>query len=214
MYTQLALTESSDRAVAVSGLEKRLAGALHTGVRYGIFEKYLHRSLLWQRSEDSRLKRVPYPIHRKVPSWSWMAYDGGISYMDISFEQVAWSDAVQFPSEDVLKGRVRDFRRCRIEQKDTEYAMFDEMGGEMGDEMGYKREWLRFDENGMNIKTLKCIVIGRGRSDWSDGQRCYVLVVKLRCEEESCGEYERVGVGSIDKRHISFEGPGVGARIV
>jgi len=78
------------------------------------------------------------PIHRKVPSWSWMAYDGRISYMDISFEQVAWSDAVQFPSEDVLKGRVRDFRHCRIEQKDTEYAMLDEMGGEMGDEMGFK----------------------------------------------------------------------------
>jgi hypothetical protein len=163
-----------------------------------------------QRHEDE-LKRVCYSEGQKVPSWSWMAYDGRFSYVNIRFEQVFWNHGVQFPSEDVLEAVVRDFQRCRIEEKVSTCTILDELSDQKG--------WVRFDENSMDVKTLKCIIIGMEKTwdwkhgeKWSDGKRCYVLVVMPRCAEEFCGEYERVGVGFIDGRHISVKG--VKARIV
>jgi hypothetical protein len=44
MYMQLNLTQATDRAIAFSGLEKRLADVLYTKVRYGIIQQFLHRS--------------------------------------------------------------------------------------------------------------------------------------------------------------------------
>jgi hypothetical protein len=45
-YLKRGLTEETDRVVATSGLEARIAGALKYQSRYGIFERYLHRNLL------------------------------------------------------------------------------------------------------------------------------------------------------------------------
>ncbi len=36
-----------------------------------------------------------YPSNRQVPSWSWMAYDGAIAYMNFPSERVAWNNKVQ-----------------------------------------------------------------------------------------------------------------------
>ncbi|KAF2183605.1 HET-domain-containing protein, partial [Zopfia rhizophila CBS 207.26] len=89
-YSRLGLTKSTDRSVAISGLEKRLADTFGKPGRHGVFESYLHRSLLWERSEDTRMKRILYATDRRVPSWSWMAYEGPIEYMDIPFRRVEW----------------------------------------------------------------------------------------------------------------------------
>ena len=99
-YSKLTLSNLTDRSVAISGLESRLARAFETEGRYGTFHRYLQRSILWQRATDSgngtdRMKRIS---GHKVPSWSWMVYKGGISYVDIPFEAVEWSNAVRcFP---------------------------------------------------------------------------------------------------------------------
>jgi hypothetical protein len=94
-YSKLALTKPTDRSVAISGLESRFAKAFDTEGSYGIFERFPHRSILWQRSTVSRMKRIEYLSESKVPSWPWMACDGGISYTEITFAAVAWSDAVK-----------------------------------------------------------------------------------------------------------------------
>ena len=44
-YSKRDLTEKTDRVVATSGLEARIARALKCQSRYGVFERYLHRNL-------------------------------------------------------------------------------------------------------------------------------------------------------------------------
>ncbi|KAH8727377.1 heterokaryon incompatibility protein-domain-containing protein, partial [Phaeosphaeriaceae sp. PMI808] len=80
-YSKRLLTEGTDRAVAISGLQDRIAGALNCETRYGVFQRYLHRNLLWHAC-DNRLERIEYP-KPEVPSWSWMAYTGGVKFMKI-----------------------------------------------------------------------------------------------------------------------------------
>jgi hypothetical protein len=80
-YSNLALSVKTDRPIAIKGLETRLIRTFETVGGYGIFDLYLHRGLLWQRSGDT-LDRITSRGER-VPSWSWMAYEGGIRYMDV-----------------------------------------------------------------------------------------------------------------------------------
>jgi hypothetical protein len=210
MYSKLALTEDTDRPVAISGIEARFASTFETRGRYGTFECFLHRSLLWQRSGNKRMNRIKFPAGREVPTWSWMSYDGEISYMKIEFSRLGWSDVVElsgavgcFSSE--LKALVGEFFRCKIEPhpETTECAILDEEGD--------KRGWLKYDgEDRTDIERLKCVVIGREL--WASGSNdklYYVLVVTQRDGEglERVGEgLERVGIGYIQEGYISFEG--------
>ncbi|KAF2018244.1 HET-domain-containing protein [Aaosphaeria arxii CBS 175.79] len=95
-YSHLNLTFDGDKPIAIKGLESRLVQALQTQGGYGVLNSYLHRSLLWQRSGDS-LRRITAFRSGAIPSWSWMAYAGGIRYMDIPFGDVSWADDVSSP---------------------------------------------------------------------------------------------------------------------
>ena len=97
-YSKRHLTEKTDRCVAISGLEARIARARGCQSRYGIFGEFLHRNLLWQRSGREKMQRIGYEPGI-VPSWSWMAYYGGIQFMDIPFGEVDWNDKLQFNKE-------------------------------------------------------------------------------------------------------------------
>jgi hypothetical protein len=183
-------------------MESRLAKAFKTEGSYGLFQRYLHRSILWQRSTVSgdEMKRMEYPpdysLDRKVPSWSWMAYkEGGITYLDIPICGVKWNDDVKmFPSERKLRGPVADFSGCTIRQQNADCDIIaEEFDG------ADKRGWLKFDrENITKIKDLRCIVIGVG----PEGRDCYVLVIQRLGGDF---RYERVGVGTIQRRHILFK---------
>src|SRR5436853_3200527 len=52
-YAQSGLTEKSDRVVAISGLVKRMEGVFQTKCRYGVFEAFLSRLLLWRRRDKT-----------------------------------------------------------------------------------------------------------------------------------------------------------------
>jgi hypothetical protein len=143
-----------------------------------------------------------------------MAYKGGINYMDIPFNEVEWNNAVKcfpdIPSKLELQAPVREFLHCTIELQNgiTKCAIFAE-----GDERG----WLKFDVEDMtDIQRLKCIVVGRAR-EWSkrraDEQVHYILVV-TQSLEGGHSTYERVGVGSVQGRHILFRGGEFKARII
>ena len=207
IYSKLAFTNPTDRSIAISGLESRFASAFETKVSYGISQRYLHRSILWQRSMVKRTERIEYPPDRKVPSWSWMAYEGEISYMDIPFGKVEWSNAITWErSEPELQALVREFLDCKIEpqEQNAECDIFAKSAGKIG--------WLKFDrEDITDTQRLKYIVVGRAIEERGTyGQVHYVLVVTLLKR----GYYERVGVGSIQRRHISFKGRGFKARII
>lgn len=100
-YSELDLTNAYDRPVAIDGLQDRILSALRTNGGFGVFDEgkkkgLLRRSLLWHRGNDTlRLRRIKFPADRAisvVPSWSWMAYTGGIDYFTLPFGGMDWEE--------------------------------------------------------------------------------------------------------------------------
>jgi hypothetical protein len=78
-YSERKLTKDTDKCVAMSALHTRIARTIGCDGRYGTLETYLHRNLLWHVC-DRKLKKIEHESY--VPSWSWMAYHGGIRFQD------------------------------------------------------------------------------------------------------------------------------------
>ncbi|KAH8753804.1 heterokaryon incompatibility protein-domain-containing protein [Diaporthe sp. PMI_573] len=136
------LTKETDRPVAIDSLVMALADAFRTNVRYGIFERYLHRSLLWRRLQKITKERISDTAGQKVPSWSWMAYPGQVEYPEIG--DVEWDESVQFvdgkatnetsnPENDgyLLKARVTRIQHCEIKSESLEHVIRNEKGDEV-----------------------------------------------------------------------------------
>ncbi|KAM7210022.1 hypothetical protein V8F06_014596 [Rhypophila decipiens] len=111
-YSRLSLSHLQDRPIAIRGLESRLIaafakkypekditgayGVLHDGRDGGL----LHRGLLWRRgSAEGKahgrtlgLRAINFPPgHEDIPpSWSWMAYSGGIDFIKVPGGTVEW----------------------------------------------------------------------------------------------------------------------------
>jgi hypothetical protein len=209
-YSKRGLTKKTDRCVAISGLEDRIARARECQTRYGVFQPYLQRNLLWQRSGEERMKRIEYET-QIVPSWSWMAYDGGIQFMDIPFGDVDWMVRLRFNTKHehglFIKKRkpalVTDigvFRNCDLEQRETNHAILDSSKAERG--------WIRYDiEASEDLYAERCVVVGRERNENCLGPwKYYILVVRLTSVKN---EYTRVGVGWIQSEYVGRQRPNV-----
>jgi len=209
LYSECRLSNVTDRSVAISGLEKRLARTFDSEVQHGIFRQYLHRSLLWQRAGEKRMERIPYPNDRKVPSWSWMAYNGEIRYMDVPFQEIKWNASLQCVSwksgddSTVLNAKSRLFP---------------------WDTISKTRGELIFDEEDPSFPTfpsiLRCIVIGAEEQGEASRlkrsnrvvTRYYILIIRPKSPGDACRIYERMGVGVIDAE-LSIDGGGFEVQI-
>ncbi|KAK0624149.1 heterokaryon incompatibility protein-domain-containing protein [Immersiella caudata] len=98
-YSALQFTKIWDRPIAIAGLEQRLVWAFNTHGGYGVFDgQFFGRSLLWKRDEKAEkndgMKMIDFPVGDRryyyVPSWSWMAYEGLIDFLDVPFDGVEW----------------------------------------------------------------------------------------------------------------------------
>jgi hypothetical protein len=188
-YSNRGLTEPTDRRVAATGLEARIAGALHCSSKYGIFEKHLHRNLLWQTS-DKQTERIAYTNNQEVPSWSWMACSGGIEFMEIRAGSVSWVKALAFETKCDSAALIADVGRflyCTMKLEDDRCIVLDiSTNNEAG--------WIRYDiESGAEGSENHCVVVGRTEDD-NAAQQYYVLVV---VPTKKGGEYRRVGVGKV-----------------
>lgn len=100
-YSRLGLSNPCDRPMAIDGLQRRLLRTMKAQGGFGVFNEgetrgLLRRSLLWHRGSDTAsLSRIKFPADRvilAVPSWSWMAYTGGIDYLKLDFGGFEWED--------------------------------------------------------------------------------------------------------------------------
>jgi hypothetical protein len=194
-YSNRKLTYPTDRCVAISGLVGRMASALKCQSRYGIFEKYLHRNLLWQAS-NGKLEEIAYDCH--VPSWSWMAYSGGVQFIDIPLGQVEWIDRLRFDKEcdcdPAIIANLASFQNCTMKLHGEQYII--------SDQDGRKRGWIRYDvKDGEELCKRQCIVLGKMME--RDVERYCLLVVRSTRLD---GEYSRIGVGIIDSCCVLREG--------
>ncbi|KAE9367915.1 HET-domain-containing protein [Stipitochalara longipes BDJ] len=203
-YSNLALSFSKDRPIAIKGLETRLIRTFGTTGGFGIFDIYFHRGLLWQRSEDT-LQRIEPSHSMRVPSWSWMAYKGGIKYMDIPFGEAAWVEDITSPFKAGSPGRP-DYR----EEMGLEAIVWGIVGVEPNSPQ------LVLDEPGRKFaQPLKCAIVGRSKQpNLEDEQQIhYTMIVSFLASEHGVEVYERVGVGYLEKRHIVLDTLGVKIRI-
>jgi hypothetical protein len=188
-YSKRGLTKDTDRCAAVSGLEIRIARALGCSSRHGIFEKHLHRNLLWQAS-DRKTERIAYDNNQEVPSWSWMACSGGIEFMDIPMGSVSWAKTIAFDTEcgfAALIADVGNFLDCTMDAEGDRCIVLDiSTNKEAG--------WVRYDiEGSVEDSEDHCVVVGR-TEDNNIAQEYYILVVVPTGKD---GEYRRVGVGKV-----------------
>jgi hypothetical protein len=187
-YSKRELTKDTDRCVAVSGLEARIARALNCNSRYGIFQKHLHRNLLWQVS-DRKTKRITYDNNQEVPSWSWMSCSGGVRFPEITMGWVSWAKTLALDAERdsaALIADVYEFRQVTLKPYANHYRISISFGKETG--------WVEYDvEDGKSGRRDHCVVIGR--TEYGTHPKDYYILVVAPTKED--GEYRRVGFGMV-----------------
>ena len=205
-YSRRGLSKSSDRAVAISGLVARIQEVLGCETRYGIFAFFLHRTLLWQRSSLQKMKRIDYR-DSKVPSWSWMAYEGGIQFTEVPFGNLDLFNDLEFAPQNktALITKVWEFQDCYLGEVMPETSCH-----QILDSRGTERGWIMYDvEDGEDLGGERGVVVARCHKSSSDSQQLdnweyYILVVR-----QIAGEYERVGIGRVQRGCISRQEPDV-----
>lgn len=196
-YSNMELSVRSDRPIAIKGLEKRLIRTLDTVGGYGMLQCFWHRCLMWQRSGDS-LKRIQEFQDESIPSWSWMAYEGGIKYMDIPFGEVYWENNVISP---FIQGSISS-------GSDEDVLLPFEIQAQVWDIVGPHDQRLILDEPAcIQVEPLRCVILGKNkRSEPDPGQIHYVMIV-TKAGNGEVDAYERVGVAFLERRQIGLDRP-------
>ena len=205
-YSQLGITNPTDRPVAISGLVDRLAETFKMRASHGVFDDYLHRSLLWHRADTERMQRIQFTPDRKVPSWSWMAVSGRIEYPKVECCEVEWNSDIQL-ADGELQAPTRRLQQCKIEPRDDGACDLRSAAGST--EMG----WVRFDgADIVDVQTLECVVVGRDVE--SCPKHIYHVLVVMPVSRRVGTMFERVGIGALSKKLLCFQTRPVTVRIV
>jgi hypothetical protein len=185
---------------------------LRTEVRYGIFRCFLGSLLLWKRTSDNKTTPIPY-TDRTVPSWSWMAYSGGIDFIADAKQLLVVSriEDLGFKRDGkALKVKVRQFgENCRMEQEGEGHAIVN----------GAKRVGFVWFDVADRFEFKHCVVVGMGEDEEDDPQKTYyVLIIREKADglmktlrrlttSFLFGKtpYERLGVGKVEAQYVSID---------
>jgi len=224
-YSRLEFTRIDDRPFAIEGIENRLRKAYGTKGGYGIFDDgpgngLFHRSLLWQRGEDETqgLSVIVFPQGRNVsvPTWSWMAYRGGIDYLDPPFEKTDWEKADIHPPWTRGSGetaRAAETTHFDASMELTATARDYNVAGSRIDEAKIVYDMERNKSDGSRVQ---CVVVAKSKEGRTDREkRHYVLIVVPTKLTGPRGEkiYTRVGAGYMLGKYIVLNKLGTSARI-
>ncbi|KAJ2995203.1 hypothetical protein NUW58_g1344 [Xylaria curta] len=208
-YSRLQFTRISDRPLAIAGIEQRLIRAFDTQGGYGVFNCYFGRGLLWQRDvtvASGAMKPIQFPQSQRyqVPSWSWMAYEGAITFMDLPFGEIEWEEkevrSPWNPPGPILASS------SRISNKSNSSWYTGDTNGRVDLTVTARDFSLSADTHIVydrgerpGDRIAKCVIVGRRKSAAEvDTQRIhYVLVVAQKQDAGSKAQYERIGAGSL-----------------
>ncbi|KAJ4168292.1 hypothetical protein NW754_013626 [Fusarium falciforme] len=199
-YSRSGLTVKSDRDTAIYSLVERMRHALRTEARYGVVRCFLSILLLWKRSDDEKTAPIDYG-DRTVPSWSWMAYPGGIDFISDLRQtlKVPHSADLDFSNDGyTLTVKVRRFNDCQIGQDGNRFAIFAGTASASPRKVGS----LWFDVAD-TTEFKHCVVVGMGDdNEKTDPQKTYFVLVVRQKQGEG---YERLGVGKVEAQYVSRE---------
>ncbi|KAK4158731.1 heterokaryon incompatibility protein-domain-containing protein [Cladorrhinum sp. PSN259] len=192
-YSTRELSIPTDRAVALSGLLTRIGSTLGCEQSYGVIGKFLHRTLFWQWT--SPRKKIKFDEDNKIPSWSWMGYEGGVGFYPIEFGKFGKFRKLHLTSDGgALVTNVWEIEDCGL-QKDLG-ADSTAIRYQIVDLSGELRGWVTYDDESYSTLPLKwAVVLGKPRVR----QELYLLVIRPRAG----GDYERLGIGMIEAGCIS-----------
>ncbi|KAF1960285.1 hypothetical protein CC80DRAFT_466036 [Byssothecium circinans] len=228
-YSRLNFTRDDDRPFAIAGIEKRLQVAYNTKGGYGIFDDgpdggLFHRSLLWKRGEDNNnkttMRLIDFPAERniRVPSWSWMAYSGGIEYTDPPFQAAEWEkDDISPPWTRDQEGASSSLSApLHLDMALNAIVRDFTVAGRSKDEANLKLTY-DMERTASNGTRTQCVVVARSRDERSYRDKThYVLLVAQQrsgtVREEKV--YRRVGAGVMPGKFITLDKPGTAARIL
>jgi hypothetical protein len=199
-YSRLGFSKPHDRPVAIDGLQQKLMETTNVRGEFGVIEDpenpgWFRRSLLWRRGSRD-LKPIVFPTKgaaSRVPSWSWMAYDGGIDYHRPDFGFYDWEDITSpwprtegQPCDNALVAKVWKYDLESAGQGESE-VVFD-------------------DTHALYSISGTCVVLGKATGIWEhETRRHWVLIVTpttiSSCEAASA--YKRIGSGYIPGRCLS-----------
>ncbi|EHL01791.1 hypothetical protein M7I_2143 [Glarea lozoyensis 74030] len=224
-YSTLALSFPTDRPRAIAGLERRLMKALHSKGGYGVFQSstrnqdFFHRGLLWQRA-GKELKRLD-GIEGSVPTWSWMAYEGEIRYMNVPFLDIEKNRDIGSPFEDLEEGVVHSdlvdrgpaelrARVWRVREVVKGRVIWDE-----GEGVQKKGKKVGGGDENQNLKNgrMWCVIVGKSVKPRDEGRIAYVIMVgpvtDLGKDNQGKGKlYQRRGVGYLNVDDLEDEDGG------
>jgi hypothetical protein len=189
-FTKRQLTKPSDRAVAFRGVEKKIARAVSSEAYHGILSKYLHRMLLWQRSEGATMERINY-AETRIPSWSWQALSGSIEFAVPGTSSMEWLKDISISTtEQHLEVELATFQGVTIVRTGLRHAIFDDARSEVG--------WIRYDQDrsDMNFPDQRFVLLG----EESFGGKGFGLMVE---PTTTAGGFNRIGIASADTRYLS-----------
>ncbi|KAM5365676.1 hypothetical protein ACJA88_012412 [Fusarium oxysporum] len=208
-YSKRTFWDAQDRPIAISGLEKRLTTAFNTRGGYGVFETFLERSLLWKKVDTTgSLRLIKFPKDRNVPSWSWMAYDGVISYVEADFNKVAWTKEYSSPFDSGSGAAGKWYWEADKTNRPSVLALkkVRELKSVPTNEAASTISFDTSASNGKGLKEFRCLVLGKAKLDNVIGPhilKCFVLIIKPSTDNQTV--FTRVGAGILKEDQIIWD---------
>lgn len=196
-YSRLGFSKSYDRPVAIWGLQQKLIQTIGVWGEFGVVEDpknpgWLRRSLLWRRG-PSGLKRIIFPntgATLKVPSWSWMAFDGRIEYHQPEFGNYDWEDITS------------PWSRTSIQ--DCKNALVAKAWNYDGESAGYGESEIIFDDTLTQYPSSGiCVILAKAKGACVQELRKHWVLIIMPVTLPGCytsSAYERIGTGYIPGR--------------
>ncbi|KAI9643121.1 hypothetical protein NHQ30_008856 [Ciborinia camelliae] len=209
-YTRLEFTCAEDRPIAIDGLMERLTFAFKTRSLAGLFETFWGHCLLWRRADDAEpLEKIKSDkSSRKIPpTWSWMAFQGAISFIEPKDDSVDWNDGgVTLPFNN-LTG---DQASWLITSRQNESLAIQAKAFDFEIPLNTSRsEADLYYDGGKDAKDsfTKCVIIGTDKQEVSNEgkKKHYVLIVKPITKSSGATSYERCGVGYVLGKFIRLD---------
>lgn len=187
----------TDRSRAFFGLEQRIAKAIQTASAFGIFHKYVHRLLLWQRPQATRLHVIKYATPEKVPSWSWYYVYGEIEYPIAATFEMEWLPNVSISQDsNELMCEAASFLNIALDMESVNGKLLDRDKNFVGSTR------FDFDSDCLDPLLHRCVVLGRGKQGRGkqDRREYRGLVIEPTGVSK---QYKRVGTVVVQSQHLS-----------
>lgn len=209
-YSRLGLSKPYDRPVAIAGLQERLLSTIRVTGDFGILDGrdtkgLLRRTLLWHRGlKVTSLRPIDFSKSQatvKVPSWSWMAYEGGIDYLSLDFDQWIWAH-LQSPWNGEHEERIANVDPSTVNATLVARAQICDFRAATENEIERHLDDREYLLQGMPL----CVVLGRAKgTNVEDDQKHCVLIIASTLDKDTLGNriYQRRGVAVLPGKCIS-----------